>query len=157
VSSTNPRVILAVDPGREKCGLAVLSGPRVLTRRVVATGDLPAVAARLAREFGVNTVALGDRTASVQVRLLLAGALPPMPIVVIDEAGTTEAARGRYFAEHPPRGWKRLLPLGMLVPPEPYDDYVAILLAERFLASRPGGAGGPQNEVRGPAGQEEKT
>jgi RNase H-fold protein (predicted Holliday junction resolvase) len=104
VTETDP-VVLAVDPGREKCGVAVLVRTQVLTRRVVAIGALAATAARWGREFGVNTVALGDRTASEQVRTLLAGALPNTPIVEIDEAGTTEAARRRYFAEHPPRGW----------------------------------------------------
>jgi len=133
------------------------AGPRVLTRRVVATGDLAAATASLAREFAVDTVALGDRTASAQVRILLAEVLPQVPIVLIDEAGTTEAARSRYFTEHPPSGWRRLLPLGLLVPPEPYDDYVAVLLAERFLASRPPTAPGPQNGDQRPAGQEEKA
>jgi RNase H-fold protein (predicted Holliday junction resolvase) len=156
VTETAP-VVLAVDPGREKCGVAVVAGPRVLTRQVVPIGALAATAARWGREFEVNAVALGDRTASEQVRTLLAGALPNTPIVEIDEAGTTEAARRRYFAEHPPRGWKRLLPLSMLVPPEPYDDYVAILLGERFLATIRAGANGPKNQRQGPLGQEEKA
>jgi hypothetical protein len=56
---------------------------------------------------------------------------------LIEEAGTTLAARARYFKEHPRRGWRRLLPLGLQTPPEPYDDYVAVLLAEAALGSRP--------------------
>ena len=34
---------------------------------------------------------------------------------------------------NPPRGWRRLLPVSMQMPPEPYDDYVAVILAQRFL------------------------
>ncbi|MGH7752312.1 MAG: pre-16S rRNA-processing nuclease YqgF [Gemmatimonadales bacterium] len=160
--STQALVVLAVDPGREKCGMAVLrspaphgagGAPRVLARAVVEVAEFGATAARWGGEFGVNTVALGDRTASEQVRILLAGALPNTPIVTIDEAGTTQAARSRYFAEHPPRGWKRLLPLSMLVPPEPYDDYVAILLGERFLAAYGTGAKGPRTRTRGLLGR----
>ena len=35
----NGLVVLAVDPGRDKCGIAVVvAGPRVLARAVVAVG-----------------------------------------------------------------------------------------------------------------------
>lgn len=148
----SPPVVLAIDPGRGKCGMAVLDGSHLLARRVVPIGEMAATAARWTRDFRANIIALGNRTAGDEVRALLAAALPAVPIVMVDEAGTTQAARRRYFAEHAPRGWRRLLPLGMQIPPEPYDDYVAILLAERFLRSfrTPGGA--PQNAHLRPSG-----
>ena len=59
-----------------------------------------------------------------------------MTITLVDEHLTTLEARARYFVEHPPTGLKRLLPVSMQVPPEPYDDYVAVILGERFLASQ---------------------
>jgi hypothetical protein len=52
---------------------------------------------------------------------------------VVDERETTLRARARYFQAHPPRGWKRLVPRGMLLPPCPIDDFAALLIAERFL------------------------
>ena len=51
----------------------------------------------------------------------------------IDEAYSTLEGRRRYLQEHR-RGWRRLLPLGLQAPPEPYDDYVAVVLGERFFA-----------------------
>lgn len=126
-------VVLAVDPGREKCGAAVVTPQRVLARGVIPLRRLVEVAAQWAGEFGVNRLALGDRTGRDEVRTLLNTALPDLPIVLIDEAGTTQAARAAYFSDHPPRGWRRLVPQTMLVPPEPYDDYVAVQLAERAL------------------------
>ena len=150
-------VVLAVDPGRDKCGMAVMAGSRVLAKRVVPAGDLGATAARWVREFGVNRLALGDRTGRENARAALAAALPDLPIAVVDEAGTTEAARVRYFADHPPRGWRRLIPTSMQVPPEPYDDYVAVLLAERSLAGASAGGGeGPKDGTVGSWRQEEK-
>jgi hypothetical protein len=35
---------------------------------------------------------------------------------------------------HPPRGWRRFVPRGMLLPPRPIDDFAALLIAERLLA-----------------------
>ena len=46
-------------------------------------------------------------------------------------------ARELYFREHPPRGWRRLVPTGLQLPPVPVDDYAAILIARRFLARDP--------------------
>ena len=83
--------------------------------------------------YGVTQVVLGDRTGQDEVRRHLAVELPGIPISIGREENTTLLARRRYFADHPPRGWRRLLPLSMQVPPEPYDDYAAVIILERFL------------------------
>ena len=57
-----------------------------------------------------------------------------MEVTLVDEHRSTEEARRRYFVDNPPSGWRRLMPRGLLTPPVPYDDYVAIILAERYLA-----------------------
>lgn len=59
--------------------------------------------------------------------------LPSMGILVVDEKDTTLQARERYWEHHKRRGWRRLLPSTMQVPPEPVDDFVALILAERVL------------------------
>ena len=59
-----------------------------------------------------------------------------LPYTLVDEYETTLRARARYFADHPPRGWKRLVPRGMLLPERPVDDYAALLIAERYLEGR---------------------
>jgi hypothetical protein len=59
--------------------------------------------------------------------------LPSMGILVVDEKDTTFQARERYWEYHPRRGWRRLLPSTLQVPPDPVDDYVALILAERVL------------------------
>jgi hypothetical protein len=38
-----------------------------------------------------------------------------------------------YWQENPPKGLKKLIPLGMLVPPVPLDAYAAVILVRRFL------------------------
>ena len=58
---------------------------------------------------------------------------PDLVIRIGDERNTTYEARDRYFADHPPCGLWRLVPLGMQSPPCPVDDYAAQLIGERYL------------------------
>lgn len=126
-------VVLSVDPGGGKCGVAVCAPGRVLYRKVVPRHALPAVARDLAHQFGVTAVVVGDATGSWEVRRHLQAL--GLPVHAVPEAETTLAARELYFHDHPPRGLWRLVPRGLRTPPEPYDDYVAVLLAERFLGN----------------------
>jgi RNase H-fold protein (predicted Holliday junction resolvase) len=125
--------ILAVDPGRDKCGLVVSDEATILDRSVVAIADLPNVLREWGRQYHINQVALGDRTGQGLVRRYLAAQFPGVPIALVHEANTTLLARRWYFADHPPKGWRRFLPFAMQVPPEPYDDYAAQVILARFL------------------------
>jgi hypothetical protein len=127
------RVVLAIDPGRDKCGAAVAEAAGVRDRAVVPPQALPELVRTWYSRHGVTEIVIGNRTASTDVARMLRGVVP-LPVKAVEEAGTTLRARARYFDEHPPRGWRRLIPKGLLTPPEPYDDYVAVLLAEAALA-----------------------
>jgi len=133
--------VLAIDPGRRKCGIAVCGPGEVLVRRVVPTGGLIDVAREWVRAHRVDVVVVGRSTGAPQVMQGLEGL--SVPIVQVDELGTTLAARARYFQDHPPRGWRRLVPRSFLVPPEPYDDYAAVVLAEAYLSGRGNAVGSP--------------
>jgi hypothetical protein len=125
-----------VDPGREKCGIAVVRADlRVLYKAVVPTSQIGEAVRTAIEEHAVDRLLLGDRTGAADVRRLLGTRVALAPLMV-DEHRSTEEARQRYFRDNPPRGWRRLLPLGLQTPPCPYDDYVAVVLAERYLGSR---------------------
>ncbi|EAX47314.1 Resolvase, RNase H domain protein fold [Thermosinus carboxydivorans Nor1] len=130
-------LVIAVDPGRDKCGVAVVSRDRgVLYKAVVPTAALAAAVAKLAREFGAATVVVGDRTTgSAAVKQLSVQPIDGrrLHIVTVDEHRSTDEARHRYWLENPPRGLRRLIPTTMQVPPAPVDDYVAVILAERYF------------------------
>jgi hypothetical protein len=129
--------MLAIDPGREKCGLAVVKrSGEAITHEVTVTPRVPERAAALINEYGVSCVLVGGGTASSQVRTLLIG-LEGIPVLEAPEAGTTLEARGLYYRDHPPRGWQRLLPRGLRVPPEPVDGYAAEAIALRYLGIGP--------------------
>ncbi len=132
-----PAVVLAVDPGTAKCGVAVVARgapPRVLHRAVVETSGLAAHVLPLLAAHGVEAVLVGNATNGRPVAQAVRALLPPdFPLHQVEEAYTSERARRRYFAENPPRGLARLIPAGMRTPPVPVDDWVAVLLAEAYF------------------------
>jgi len=134
------RTVLAIDPGRSKCGLAVVTrgpgnaetGASVLHQAVAATADLQRSLAELSARFSLDAVLVGDGTNSAEL-VRMAESAQDAPVLIVDEKFSTVAARRRYFEKNPPRGLRRLIPLSLQVPPRAYDDYVAVILAERFL------------------------
>jgi RNase H-fold protein (predicted Holliday junction resolvase) len=129
----HPRVVVGIDPGRAKCGLAAVSRDGVLARAVVSAGEIGVEAAEFARRHRAALLVLGSRTGSDEVRRALDMAGIQLPIVVVEEHMSTLQARRRYWSENPPGCLMRLVPTGMREPPEPYDDWAAALLAERYL------------------------
>jgi RNase H-fold protein (predicted Holliday junction resolvase) len=124
---------LGVDPGTQKVGIAVVrareEGPLELD--IVGLGALADRVAEAIERHAVRAIALGGGTHTGAIARLLASS--GLPLNVVDERETTLLARKRYFEANPPRGWRRLLPRGMLLPPCPIDDFAALLIAERFL------------------------
>lgn len=129
--------IIAVDPGREKCGLAVVeSNEDAVLQRVVETTELVSCVRQLAEQYATLTVILGDGTAHKQAETELRGVQVGdklLNVELINEKHSTEEARHLYWKYNPPKGLKRLIPVSMQVPPEPVDGYVAIILAHRYL------------------------
>lgn len=126
--------ILGIDPGTRKCGYAVVTAPGdpPLELGIAPTEAFAEVVRALAGRHAIRAVALGAGTHATPVRAMLEDL--GLPIRLVDERETTLLARRRYFAAHPPRGWRRLIPSGMLLPPRPIDDFAAVLIAERLIA-----------------------
>jgi RNase H-fold protein (predicted Holliday junction resolvase) len=132
------KTVLSIDPGTAKCGMALvrreIDGTITLLWRDVVPVD--AVLVKLHEAYIVSEfhlVILGDSTGSKQVKESLRHHLPSMGLLVIDEKETTMQARERYWEHHPRTGWRKFLPATLQVPPEPYDDFAALVLAERVL------------------------
>jgi len=127
-------VLMGFDPGRDKCGLAIMGVDRHLYYHDILTADNTlAEIQRLYQIFPVSHLVMGDQTTSQAWRKKLQ-ALPEVgAIISIDERYTSQAARERYWQMYPPQGFYRLIPKGMRLPPRPIDDIAAILLIERYL------------------------
>jgi RNase H-fold protein (predicted Holliday junction resolvase) len=128
--------VLGIDPGRDKCGVAICAPGRVVARAIVPPAGVPGLVARWAVEYHVDTVVVGGGTGSQGVMAALRNVSAPQyrpAIAVQEERATTLAARRRYFEDHPRRGWRLFLPISLQVPPEAYDDYAAAVIAERYI------------------------
>lgn len=128
-------VILGFDPGRQKCGLAVMGVDRNLfMHQVVAAERAIATIQALRQQYPISLLVMGNQTSAHQWKQSLSEAFSdPIRVVMVDERYSTLEARDRYWQMYPPNGWQRLLPQGMRTPPRPIDDIVAILLIERYL------------------------
>ena len=135
--SADAEAVLAIDPGSHKCGLAIVSrNSAILHRAVIPTESLlDEVRAAVAAWHPIALI-VGSGTGSKPLLQRLESADLGLPIQRVDESHTSEAARTRFVAENPPHGWQRLLPRALRTPDRPYDDYVAVILAERYWQSR---------------------
>jgi RNase H-fold protein (predicted Holliday junction resolvase) len=135
----SPQAVLGVDPGRAKAGYAVVAGDgRVIASGVEPIERLQGSLAEIVAQGGIDAIALGRGTNGRSIRALLEGL--GLPIHWVDEYESSRAARALYFEDHPPTGWRRLIPVGLQMPGRAVDDYAAIVIARRFLAR---GAAGP--------------
>lgn len=145
-------MILGIDPGKDKFGWAFVSSDGAL----VASGVIPSALAEgmvdlllegkleslssytmempagPVRPGSPETVLLGNGTAREGFCGILASR--QCAFALVDEAYTTLEARTLYWILHPPRGFARLLPRGLRVPPRPIDDLAAWALVRRFLS-----------------------
>jgi RNase H-fold protein (predicted Holliday junction resolvase) len=126
-------VVLSIDPGRSKVGLAVVqSDGQVLHRAVLAIGEFEKELESLYQRFHPQCIVVGGGTGFRALEPLLRHLSPDVPVRVVNEAYTSEEARRRYLKENPPKGWRKLIPSWLRTPEQPYDDYVAVILAERY-------------------------
>jgi RNase H-fold protein (predicted Holliday junction resolvase) len=128
-------MILGFDPGKDKCGIAVMGRDKnVSYHQVVPSDAAVSTIQSLCKQFPIQLLVMGDQTTSKSWKQKLTQSLSPfIKIVQIDERYSSLEARERYWQMYPPTGLYRLIPQGMRTPPRPVDDIVAIVLIERYL------------------------
>lgn len=127
--------ILGFDPGKDKCGLAVVDkNQQVLFHQVIVSEKALQVIQSLSKRFSVQLLVMGNQTTSKAWKAKIESCIS-FPIVLVDERNSSLEARDRYWEMYPPQGLQKLIPQGMRLPPRPVDDIVAILLVERYLQS----------------------
>ena len=128
-------MIIGVDPGKDKCGVAVLSsGGEVKFSEVIPTIDFEMTLKKLSVQFEIEKIILGNGTTHNAAAKKLSAL--NFPVEVVDEKFTTEEARREYWKKNPPHGWRKLLPTTLQVPPVPVDNIVAEILVKRFLGAK---------------------
>ncbi len=132
------KTVLAIDPGSSKHGMALVRRDpegklHLLWRFVCPDAELEQRIdeARAIRNFAMIIVGSGTRSRPTVSRINQHA--PGLGVLLVDETDTTMQARERYWEYNKRRGWRRILPSSMQVPPEPVDDFVGLILAERVL------------------------
>ena len=135
MTNTQP-AILGFDPGRDKCGIAVMGLDRQLYyHQVILAEEAIANIKVQLQKFPVSLIVMGDQTTAKKWKQQLSQELSKLTnIILVDERYSTLEARDRYWQMYPPQGIIKLLPKGMRQPPRAIDDIVAVLLIERYLS-----------------------
>ena len=137
--SEKVKVVLGVDPGSSKCGLALVERSEAGKQRlrwhsIASVEELVTQIGEADRQLNFSLFVVGSGTNSRNIVELLKEKYPSKGLILVDEENTTMAARERYWEHYRRKGWRRLLPATLQVPPVPVDDFSAMILAERFLS-----------------------
>lgn len=147
-------MILGIDPGRDKCGWVfaapggelIVSGIFPTERaadflRAAVSGEGRVIASfalenpgPFPESFSINECLVGNGTGK-ELLLSLAKSLS-LGVKLIPEKGTTLLARKLYWKHHPPRGFRKLLPESMRVPPRDVDDFAALAIVLKCIESQ---------------------
>jgi RNase H-fold protein (predicted Holliday junction resolvase) len=133
-----PKTVLAIDPGRSKCGLALVQRDEagelhLLWRKITPPDQLEPAIAEAGSVAPFQLVIVGSGTQSHPTVARLREIMPSVGVLTVDERDTSLQAREKYWLYNPRRGIRRLIMPSMLVPPDPIDDFAALVLAERVL------------------------
>ncbi|RCW60954.1 Holliday junction resolvase RuvX [Halanaerobium sp. ST460_2HS_T2] len=127
--------LLALDPGRDKIGAAVLSfagseKEKTIIKKNVLLDHLN----EIFNHYQIKEIVIGNGTGAEELREIVTGAYPKMKISLIEEKYTTEEAQARYLAEKPMSNYEKLLrKIVSWKIKKPLDDYAALIIGEKYL------------------------
>ena len=128
---------LGIDPGRSKTGLALVDERgNIVALHIAMTEHMAEELERFTETISLDGIVMGNGTNSKAIGVAVSKVFPDVDIAIVDEAHSTEDARTLYWQVNPPQGWRKLVPLGILVPPEPLDAYAAVVQVRRWLAQK---------------------
>ncbi|HEX9744829.1 MAG TPA: resolvase [bacterium] len=131
------KTLLAIDPGRDKCGVAVIDEDNEIQFRAVASKpDFRQAVIDLIGVFHPARVVIGDGTASEEVKHIVetfyAG-----DIISGQEVNSTLEARNLAWEKNPPVGLIRMLPRIFWPQPDGIDGWAAVVIGRRNLDESP--------------------
>ncbi|MFH1538862.1 MAG: hypothetical protein ABIH66_07870 [bacterium] len=131
------KMFVAIDPGRHKCGVAVMDGDGGVVEKLIVRRDAlgDEIKNLLSRHPGVEAFAVGSGTGGGGAAALLRENFPGIGTSVVEEKDTTRLAKERFFRENPGKRYLGIFPLSLFLPQPEVDEYAAVVIGERFLKS----------------------
>ena len=131
-------MILAIDPGSEKTGMALVSEEGdCLLKKIVSTNRLETEISAALQGKTPRVIAVGNGTHHEEIKTRLELYLlikdKKIPIALVNEKYTTEMGEARWKQDHPAKGLAKLIPKGLRSVKEPVDDYVAWIIGQIYL------------------------
>src|SRR6056297_2945179 len=132
-------MLMGIDPGRNKCGVAVLTdeGKEVL-KEISKTSDLSKKLEDLLQDYSIDKIILGNGTYADKVFNILKLFFDEKEIIFVEEENSTYIAEEKYLKENPPLGLSFLNKVMKFKPKRPLDDYTAVVLVEKYLKIKKG-------------------
>lgn len=126
--------ILAVDPGKDKTGLAVLfEDGRIAEKKVSSTLSVIEDINDLVYRHGIKLIVIGNGGPGKFIEKKISALLLKADTIFINEKGSTLEARKLYWKNNKKKWFLALIPSSMILPPEAYDDYAAVVIGKRYL------------------------
>jgi RNase H-fold protein (predicted Holliday junction resolvase) len=122
--------IIALDPGKEKIGYAIFNGGEVVEKGIFLLDRLVDFMIKFKE---MERIVLGRGTGWKAIYKFLEEKGLKEKVVLIEERGTTEEAKRRYFEERKGKGLIWLVRKWLNLPDRPLDDLSAQIIGERFL------------------------
>ena len=126
--------ILAVDPGKDKTGLAVLSEDGSITeKKVSSTFSVAEDINDLVYRHSIKLVVIGNGGPGKFIEKKISNLSLKADTIFINEKGSTLEARKLYWKNNRKKWFLTLIPSSMILPPESYDDFAAVVIGRRYL------------------------
>jgi len=127
--------LLALDPGSDKVGTAVLnfSGAEK-EKTIVKKEELLDHLREIFSHYQIAEIVVGNGTGAENIIKMLKDDFVDQKISLVEEEFTTEEAQERYLKEKPMSNYEKLLrKFVSWKVKKPLDDYAAVIIAEKYL------------------------
>ncbi|MEK7376238.1 MAG: pre-16S rRNA-processing nuclease YqgF [Candidatus Margulisiibacteriota bacterium] len=126
--------ILAVDPGKDKTGLAVLlEDGSIVEKKVAPTLSVIDDINDIVFRHGIKLIVIGNGGPGKSIEKKILTLSLKSDTIFINEKGSTLEARKLYWKYNKKKWFLALIPSSMILPPEAYDDYAAVVIGKRYL------------------------
>ncbi len=127
--------LLALDPGRDKVGAAVLDFEGNEKEKIIVKADeLLDHLKEIFAHYNISEIVIGNGTGAEIIINIIKENYSDLKINLVEEEFTTEEAQDRYLKEKPMSNYEKILrKIVSWKIKKPLDDYAALIIGEKYL------------------------